>query len=62
METIKLKNGAGEEIILNKPTKKALAELALAAKEERKPNLPEQDREDAENFNAWVSKGFKESK
>lgn len=61
-ETIKIKNSAGDEVIINKPKQRALKELALAEKEERTPNLPEHEREDAANFILWTSRGFKEAK
>jgi hypothetical protein len=60
--TLRIKNAAGEEVLINKPKKKALAELALAVEEERVPNLTEQDREDAQNFIDWSARGYKEAK
>jgi hypothetical protein len=60
MDTIELKNAAGQEVIINKPKKKALAELAKAEQEERAPVLPEQDREDAVNYLAWVARGYRD--
>jgi len=62
METIILKNAAGLEVVINKPKKKALAELALAIKEERAPVLSEQDREDAANYNKFIADGYAEPK
>jgi hypothetical protein len=59
--TITLKNAAGE-VLINKPKKKALAELALAEKEERSPNLPEQDRQDAQVYLDFLAAGYKEAK
>jgi hypothetical protein len=60
METIRLRSDAGQEVIINKPKKKALAELAKAEQEERTPVLPEQDREDAVNYLAWLAKSYRD--
>lgn len=60
--TIKIKNAAGDEVTINKPKKKALQELASAEKEERAPNLSEQERQDAQVFLDFVAAGYKEAK